>query len=289
MSSTGFLRHIDHCTNHDLSRFLPFFIDGHPVGWVRRELAGLLGAQEGFVVTAEGLSLNGRGLLLSERTHTLAHAAKAIADHYQMTLDGEIYPVIQKWGDEPLAHIDRLAIPWFGVRGYGVHVNGFVRKPEGFYLWIGERAQDRRVDPGKLDNMIGGGLPLGLTIEENLYKEAWEEAGLDRASMKAAQHVTTIRYKSERMRGLADGTLFVFDIELPEGTVPQNTDGEVESFTLMRAEEVAEIIRTTDRFKFNCNLVLIDFLIRHGLIGPDHAEHTVLCEALAPLKSNEGL
>lgn len=87
-------------------------------------------------------------------------------------------PSYKKWGDEPLAHIDRLAIsmvPGFVVMG--VHVNGFVRKPEAF---ISGSASVPKI--GALirvnDNMIGGGLPLGLTIEENLYKEAWEEAGV---------------------------------------------------------------------------------------------------------------
>jgi len=32
---------------------------------------------------------------------------------------------------------------------------------------------------------------------------------------------------------------------------------------------VVEILRETDDFKFNVNLVLIDFLARHGLIEPD--------------------
>lgn len=81
----------------------------------------------------------------------------------------------------------------------------------------------------------------------------------------------------------------MFDIELPEDTVPCNTDGEVECFKLMHAEEVAEIIRTTDRFKFNCNLVLIDFFLRHGIIGTEDAEYAVLCDNLAPLKSQEGM
>lgn len=33
--------------------------------------------------------------------------------------------------------------------------------------------------------------------------------------------------------------------------------------------KVAEVIQTTTDFKPNCALVVIDFLIRHGIIKPD--------------------
>jgi hypothetical protein len=32
---------------------------------------------------------------------------------------------------------------------------------------------------------------------------------------------------------------------------------------------VVETVRDTDDFKFNCALVVIDFLIRHGVVAPD--------------------
>ena len=63
--------------------------------------------------------------------------------------------------------------------------------------------------------------------------------------------------------------LFVYDLELPQGVVPVSTDGEVERFELMPIARVIEILRDTDDFKFNVNLVLIDFLARHGLLDPD--------------------
>ena len=37
--------------------------------------------------------------------------------------------------------------------------------------------------------------------------------------------------------------------------------------------KVAEIVSETREFKFNCNLVIIDFLVRHGLIAPDHPDY----------------
>ncbi|HEV7286338.1 MAG TPA: hypothetical protein VGN75_15895, partial [Kaistia sp.] len=74
--------------------------------------------------------------------------------------------------------------------------------------------------------------------------------------------------------------LFVYDLECPAEFVPRNTDGEVAEFALMTLDEVARIVRETDDFKFNVNLVVIDFLIRHGWLTPEHPEYLSLALAL---------
>ena len=38
---------------------------------------------------------------------------------------------------------------------------------------------------------------------------------------------------------------------------------------LLPIEDVISYLQEDDLFKFNCNLVLIDFLIRHGFLTPD--------------------
>ena len=43
---------------------------------------------------------------------------------------------------------------------------------------------------------------------------------------------------------------------------------------------VAEIVRDTREFKFNCNLVIIDFLVRHGLIAPEYPEYLEIVKGL---------
>ena len=79
-----------------------------------------------------------------------------------------------------------------------------------------------------------------------------------------------IGYCVEDEWGLKPDVMFCFDLKVPEGFTPRNTDGEISSFTLMPVAEVAARLRDTDDFKFNVTLVVIDFLIRHGLIDPDH-------------------
>jgi hypothetical protein len=45
-------------------------------------------------------------------------------------------------------------------------------------------------------------------------------------------------------------------------------------------EKVMQVVETTTEFKFNCNLVIIDFCIRHGLIGPDREDYLDLVQGL---------
>lgn len=276
LNNSGFLRHFQACNQRDLAKFVPFFINEEQFGWIRKDLVSFLSQNDSFRPRQEGLELHPRYNSFDSRTEALHIASNAIAEKYETGLRKELYPIVKNWGDEPLAQIDRAAVPWFGVKGFGIHVNGFVRKADGIYLWIGERATDRLVDPGKLDNMIGGGQPIGLTLEQNLCKEAEEEAGLAPALAVTARKIHSLAYLLERHRGLRNDVLFIFDLELPEDVYPRNTDGEVAAFHLMPAVEVARLVNNTNRFKFNCNLVIIDFLIRHGFITPDHPEYQQL-------------
>lgn len=57
-------------------------------------------------------------------------------------------------------------------------------------------------------------------------------------------------------------------------------DGEVESFELLPIDDVAHTIAETRDFKPNCCLVIIDFMIRHGVLTPDQARYAELVEAL---------
>ncbi len=89
-----------------------------------------------------------------------------------------------------------------------------------------------------------------------------------------------ISYCTERPEGLRRDVLFDFDLELPANFRPANADGEISDFYLWPMERVIENVRDTDDFKFNCALVVIDFLIRHGFLGPGDPEYVDLLGGL---------
>jgi len=275
--ASGFIRHFVACNRFDLSRFVPFFIGDKRYGVVKKENAAFLTEKTNLFEKHEaGIVLAARFTDFASRSDALMQATHLLSERLGKPLRDELYPVIEAWGDAPLAQLDRVAVPWFGLHAWGLHVNGFVRKKDGFYLWVGKRAANRQVEPGKLDNMIGGGTPIGLSPEENLCKEAKEEAGMAPELARTAKHVGAISYNLEMPDGLRADTLLVYDIELPEDFVPHNTDGEVEYFSLLPLAEVTAMVRDTDAFKFNCNMIVIDFLMRHGFIAPDNPEYAGL-------------
>ncbi|CAO3418779.1 DUF4743 domain-containing protein [Azospirillum endophyticum] len=269
----SFLDHIRACNAHDLSGFRPFELDGHTVGWVRHALAEALpDVDPGFVATADRLTIAPEIHDFEARSTLLDHAAAYLVEQGTVTaLRGEYYPILPRWGAEPLARLDRAAVGAFGIEAYGLHINGFVRDESGgLLLWVGRRARDREVAPGQLDNLIAGGQPIGLTLAENLEKEAAEEAGLDAETARRAVPVGAISYMMETPAGLKRDRLFVYDLELPPGVTPVNTDGEVETFELWPLDKVADSVRGTGDWKFNVNLVVTDFLIRRGWLTPEN-------------------
>ncbi|EWS52579.1 NUDIX domain protein [Methylibium sp. T29] len=92
----------------------------------------------------------------------------------------ETYAVVPAWGAPVLARIERAAARFWGTLTFGAHANGYVAGPDGrpSHLWIAQRSPHKPTDPGKFDNLIGGGVPHGQTPFETLVREGWEEAGL---------------------------------------------------------------------------------------------------------------
>ena len=165
-------------------------------------------------------------------------------------------------------------------QAYVTALNGFVEKDGRLYMWVGKRSLTKQTGPGKLDQMVAGGQPAGISLMDNLIKECAEEAAIPRALAVKAKPIGAVSYTTRRKEGLRRDVLFNYDLAVPADFEPRNTDGEIESFRLYPIDEVAEIVRDTDRFKFNCAVIVIDFLIRHGVIEPDHPDYLAMLKGL---------
>jgi len=276
-----YLRHLIASNNFDPEAFVPFVLDGKHVGWISCEFRQRLLDEPVFVENSGSISLRPDITGFEQRTEVLMDIVQKLhAEEMIPLIMNEPYPVSDCCRDDPICLIDRPAAARFGIRSYGQHVNGFVRTPDGIMMWIGKRAQDRGICPGQLDQLVAGGLPYGISLDENLRKECYEEAGIDEELASRAVPAGLVRYRKMTERGGKEDVLYVYDLELPADFMPRNTDGEVEEFRLLPIEEVAHIVRETDDFKLNCNLVIIDFLIRHGLLPPDHEDYLSLVSGL---------
>lgn len=271
----AYLDHIEICNRHDLSHFVPFQVGGIDVGWIAPKLADQAAEASGYFLRGpDSLALDPRLDEFNSRSAALAEAAEDLSERNLVPkLRGEFYSVAPGFMAAPLAQIDRGVVQAFGTRAYGVHVNGYVRRSDGAIdMWIGRRAPTQILCPNMLDNMIAGGQPIGLTPFDNVVKEAQEEADVPEALARKAKPVAAVRYTMEGEGGLRQDTMFCYDLELPADFTPRNTDGEVSEFLLLSADEVKGIVRDTFEFKFNCNLVIMDFLIRHKLLSENEAD-----------------
>jgi 8-oxo-dGTP pyrophosphatase MutT (NUDIX family) len=279
------LRHLDHCNRFDASRFRPLLFKEQRIGLVRDDNAARLAHfPDTFAVAADKVTLVASGGFDAVSAAVDRVVEALVAEGAVSKWRYESFAVSPAWGETPLFKIDRGAVPVFGIRAYGVHLNGWRRAPNGrIQLWIGRRAGDKKVDPNKLDNLVAGGIGYPHGIEDTLIKEAEEEAGMDAALVARATACGHIAYRMEWESGARDDVLFVYELETPGEFVPRNHDGEIVEFELMDITDVLDRIEHTDDFKFNVNLVIIDFALRHGLIAPNHPEYAALRSGLRPV------
>ncbi len=276
-----FVDHIETCNSYRAADFRPLRLGSTRIGWIRHDNAAALRRFPAvFAVAEDAVALIADGGFVE-----LSAAVDGVID--ALVAEGRIdkwryedFAVAPRWGQAPLFKLDRGAVAFFGIRSYGVHVNGMRHDADGLKLWTGRRAADKRVAPNKLDNMVAGGIAHGHGLVETLIKEAEEEAALPRDLAARAVPVGALTYRMATRSGMREDVLFVFDLELPADFTPRNTDGEIAEFHLLPASAVVSRVRDSDDFKFNVNLVIIDFALRHGLITPDEPDYLAIVTGL---------
>ena len=270
----SFVDHIRRCNRFDPARVVPFFAEGERVGLIRRDNAETLRRFPDVFRVADGtVELIAPGDAAA-KSRAVDDVVDALVDEKAIPkARDETFMVAARWGAPAVFDLDRGAVPFFGTRAYGVHLNGLRRDRDEVLLWVGRRAPDKRVSPDKLDNIVAGGIGNRHGVWETLVKEADEEATIPPELIAQAVPAGAVSYRMETPLGIRDDVLFVYDLDVPAGFMPKNRDGEFVGFSLMPAAEVLDRIRTTEDFKFNVNLVILDFAVRHGLLRPNDPEY----------------
>ncbi|XP_024967998.1 nudix hydrolase 20, chloroplastic-like [Cynara cardunculus var. scolymus] len=287
----GFFQKINLC-NRGWDRradFIPFVIEDQIVGYIHNGFLNHLskfkdvftcikdntyGSQSGHVTLQSALKTP------EYRTEALENVVKCLGEEVIPGIRNELFPVTSSYGQRTYFSLERAAAPYFGIKAYGVHMNGYVERDGQKYLWIGKRSETKPTYPGMLDHLVAGGLPHGISCGENLVKECEEEAGIPNSISSRAIPVGAVSYMDIDGYRFKRDVLFCYDLKLPESFIPSNQDGEVGSFKLLPITLVADAIRSTQFFKANCNLVIIDFLFRHGYIKPEYLGYLKLLQSL---------
>lgn len=229
------------------SRYVPFMAGGRRIGWLQPELAARLASfQNVFSAGAERVDLlDAEGL-----TAVVEALAK---EGFIPGWRNERYRV------EDLFDIERAAARPFGLTTQAVHVNGIA----GGRMWLARRSPTKPIDPGMLDNLVGGGVTAGLSPAQVLLKEAWEEAGIPAELARAATPGGSMSVLREVPEGVQSETISIYDLDLPADWLPQNQDGEVSEFKLVTFAEVERELLT-----YEAGLVARDCLKRRRAKAP---------------------
>ena len=265
-------------TRCDLNTYDAFVVNGIRVGSIVPTFTKQLQQfPEVFEIKDNTVSVSPSLTSPEHRTEAVAQCLKELRQ--QGVVHGwreELYPVSTGFQASPLFLIERAAATLFGIRIYAVNLSGYVQNENGLSLWIARRSMTKQTSPGKLDTMVSGGQPAGVTVRDNLIKECAEEANLPAHLAQRAISTGGISFCTERPEGVLMYFQFNFDLEIPVDFVPENTDGEVDSFQLWTAEQLRECVANTREFSYDSALVAIDFMIRHGVIESDDPEYTDL-------------
>ncbi|GMH85982.1 hypothetical protein TrST_g9967 [Triparma strigata] len=315
--SSQILHRVAVCNRSPSKPLIPFNLAesvnlDNPLGLVDEEVVATIvsSSPSSFAVSA------GDGLVLTDSTvaaqnAALAKASLALRERGLIKAwRDELSPFVNSFSDITREYkskgryeglvIERGAAALFSCRGFGVHVNGYVKGETmaDLKLWVGKRSEEKGVCPGMLDHIVAGGIPASHPLpSENVVKECGEEAGIPEDIAEKAEAVGMISYNGMDTwawegRIDQDGTgegykrdvLFCYDLEIPPDFVPKPVDGEVSGFELVGIEEVMKTFEAgrgvTETYKANDYLVIADFLVRRGYVRPEDDDYTEIVQSL---------
>ncbi|KAI0009935.1 NUDIX hydrolase domain-like protein [Xylariaceae sp. FL0662B] len=213
---------------------------------------------------------------------------EAFAELVDICLEENRFHILDGQHSEPFAivgyakqpvHIERFASALFGITARGAALVAYTVTAEGsMRLWIPRRAEHLYTGAGMLDITVAGGVRAGATPFDTVVQEAHEEASFPgnftRGRVRSRGVLTYISttggpgFPGEK--GLVVPLMiFVYDMEVPPDIVPKPHDGEVKDFRCLSVEEVQRALLNGE-FKDDAAAVMIDFLIRHGVVTADN-------------------
>ena len=265
-------------------RYRPLVVGGVPLGLLDDARATRLAQFDSLRVTSEAITHDAALASCDARSAALENIALALrAEGALPAWRDERFAVAPEFGEAPLFLIERGAARYFGVRTWAAHVNGIVHRQAGAQMWLARRSPQKAVDPGLLDNIVGGGIAAGFRVDQTVVKEAWEEAGISAPLARAARPAGVVHSRKPTVDGLQRETIFVHDLALPPDFIPANQDGEAVEHRLVGLDAAARMIAQPagpDEVTLDASLVVLDYLVRNGTLQPDQPGYCNLAALL---------
>jgi 8-oxo-dGTP pyrophosphatase MutT (NUDIX family) len=271
----------------------PLRVGRDVAGWLDEARAARLAEfADAFEIGPDGVRFVAGIASPEARTDAMQRVASALAAAGQLSAwRDERYAVAPAFGAAPHFLLERAAARFFGIHTYAAHLNGLVEDADGPRMWIARRSPAKAIDPGLLDNLVGGGIAAHATVQGTVVNEAWEEAGIPAPLARTAKPVGIVHLCRAQPDGLQRETIFVHDLTLPAAFGPAGKDGEVVAYRLVPLAEAARLAANAegpDVVTADASLVIVDCLLRRGMIAPDSPDYLAL-DALRHPPLNPGL
>ncbi|UTH76519.1 NUDIX hydrolase family protein [Chromobacterium sp. IIBBL 290-4] len=273
MQLDAVLSYLDKISRYDARPFTPLFFGGERMGWVNVQWKERLLQHESALFEE---SYQGLVCRLSGSYRSISHALAQAARRWQQAgwLNGwrnENFTAFRPDGT-PFFELERAAFRPLGLTSRAVHVNGLCRLESGeVRMWVGRRSPHKAVDPNRMDNLVGGGVAAGETLDLALEREGWEEAGISRDALQGLKPVSVLLAERPVARGLHREWLHGYDLWLGQEQRPCCQDGEVAEHVLLPLAEVEQLL-VDERFMIDAALVVVDCLCRLEYWGARNPE-----------------
>ena len=165
------------------------------------------------------------------------------------------------FGTNNIFEIDRKLLSILGLPQYGIHGNAWSLKKNRVIFHFAKRSKKLDDFPGYFDNLFAGGQPVGISIIDNLKKEAFEEAGIQKIIKKNLVKGSTVNYFHEYQDKIHSGIIFNYHLKIENNNF-SNMDGEVDSFISEDALEIHKLLES-NTLKPNCIIPIADFFLRN--------------------------
>nr|XP_040048349.1 thiamin pyrophosphokinase 2 isoform X1 [Gasterosteus aculeatus aculeatus] len=259
------------------SECLRFEVNGAQVGWVPPHVASVLTRYPKVFCPPRRGALSLCPSWDSNETRSAAVDSVLRTERQEGSLTclkgwrDEKYSVMPKFFDPPLMWMERAATSLFGVKRYGVHVNGYTIGNSGeVSMWLARRSLTKQTYPGLLDNVAAGGIAAGVSIKNTLVKECQEEACIPATLAEKACPVANVSSGNAQLSTeMKSSQRRVTPTWTRRGCSQKVSLSSIWNFLWTSSLEQVKELLATDDFKPNCAMVVLDFLIRHSFIDPD--------------------
>jgi 8-oxo-dGTP pyrophosphatase MutT (NUDIX family) len=270
----------------DFSAFVPVLVVGQEIGYTKPDFAKTISdfdntwnlTSNGLELSAEFETFDDRSAAVDKTFLGLTAAGLLAAEPDYSAFGGtDWYPVRYRQNAVPLFKVRRFYTVYIGIQNNAVFLNGY---HNGEY-WLAVRSSNVHEDPDMLDVITGGSTRYGESTYETLIHEAHDEAGLDPEDLVRAIPCGSLYVRWINPEGFLRHEHFhLFDIDLKDKVPQTRLPIEVVGFKKYSFEELFTLVETGKQIKPHMNLVITDFMLRHGLLKNDYTGFNILNEIL---------